>query len=242
MSNSPTILQKVAAWGVHLFTASGLLTGYLSLLAVGRGDWQAAALWLLAGQLIDGVDGTLARAFRVREVLPGVDGKLIDYVIDFANYAIIPAYFIHRAVPLPAGWEWPVVALILLVSALYYGIEEMVSTDYYFVGFPVMWNMVAFYLVFLWHWSPVWNAVLIAIFAVLHFVPVKFPYPSRATRFRPLHLAVSATFLINLVLLILQYPSPQPVVQALAWLTAAYYAGMAMYETWFISRAETPGH
>ena len=85
-------MQKLAAWSVHIFTASGLLAGFMGLLAAIEGDYRAAMLWMLATLVIDGVDGTFARMARVGEVLPEVSGKTIDYVIDFFTYCILPAY------------------------------------------------------------------------------------------------------------------------------------------------------
>jgi phosphatidylcholine synthase len=110
---------------------------------------------------------------------------LIDYVIDFANYAIIPAFFIYQSGLI----EDPLlnaiaVGSILLVSAIYYGMDGMVSDDFFFVGFPVLWNLVMFYLFFVFDWPEWLNFSCILFLAVLHFVPIKFMYPSRATKWR----------------------------------------------------------
>ena len=109
-------------------------------------------------------------------------GKTMDYVIDFATYAIIPAYLIyaaklHGTYLVPEHLRMTTAIIILLVSTLYYGKEGMVSNDLYFVGFPVMWNLVAYYLFFIFDASPMINFGLIIFFAILHFVPIKFPDP-----------------------------------------------------------------
>ena len=57
--------EKALAWSVHIFTATGILAVFMALLAVGAHDFRTAMFWLLAALLIDGVDGTLARRFRV---------------------------------------------------------------------------------------------------------------------------------------------------------------------------------
>jgi len=145
---SPTFIQKSLAWGVHLFTASGLVCGFMAILAVNEKNWRMAMMWLVVALIVDGVDGTFARIFKVKEMLPNVDGQSMDYVIDFATYAIIPAYFFYEAQLVPDVWRLACTSAILLVSALYYGKQGMVSDDMYFIGFPVMWNMVVFYLVF----------------------------------------------------------------------------------------------
>ena len=97
MSNQQySFLQKTFAWSVHLFTASGLVAGFLALLAVQQKDWRTAMLWLIAALIIDGLDGTFARLAKVKKVIPYMDGTTMDYVIDFATYAIIPAYMFYQ--------------------------------------------------------------------------------------------------------------------------------------------------
>ncbi|MEO1749134.1 MAG: hypothetical protein AAFR27_11065, partial [Pseudomonadota bacterium] len=75
------------------------------------------------------------RWFNVKEVLPYMDGKTIDYVIDFATYAIIPAYLFYEAQLAPPSVLLLSTFTILMVSAIYYGKEGMVSEDMQFVGF-----------------------------------------------------------------------------------------------------------
>lgn len=200
------MMAKILAWGVHVFTASGLLSAFMAILAIDAGDFREAMLWLFLCLIIDGVDGSLARLFRVREVLPNVNGQTIDYVIDFATYAIIPAYFFYSAELVPAPWDLYLTFLILLVSALYYGREGMVSEGMHFVGFPVMWNMVVLFLYFIFGF-PAWaNAVLIVFFAVLHFVPIKFAYPSRARRFKWPILFITLIFLASVLVAVWIHP------------------------------------
>ena len=79
--NSFSPLEKTLAWSVHLFTASGLVAGFMAILAINEKEWRVAMLWLVACLVIDGVDGTFARLFKVKEVLPEIDGKIIDYVV-----------------------------------------------------------------------------------------------------------------------------------------------------------------
>ena len=232
-SSSYSFGQRAAAWAVHAFTASGLLPAFLAILAIEARDWRTAMLMLIACLVIDGIDGTFARLANVQEVLPQVDGKTIDYVIDFSTYAIIPAYFFYRAELVPDAWALPLVALILIVSALYYGKEGMVSHDNYFVGFPVLWNMVVFYLVFVLTVPPLVNALLIVVFAILHFVPVKFVYPSQGDRFKWLTIGVSVLFILGLVGLSWLYPRRPGWLVAIMYLTAAYYTVLAIVDTYF---------
>ena len=65
---NPIFKDKVAAWAVHGFTASGIILGFLSVVAVLNNDQGAAFLWLGLALLVDGIDGTLARKVRVNEL------------------------------------------------------------------------------------------------------------------------------------------------------------------------------
>ena len=196
--------DKFKAWSVHSFTASGIVAGFAAIVYTSESNFFMAFAMLFLTVIIDGVDGTFARMFEVTKVLPNVSGKTMDYVIDFATYAIIPAYIIYEAQLIPEQLNFVTAAIILLVSTLYYGKEGMVSNDMYFVGFPVMWNLVAFYLYYVTDFSVEANFVVVLVFAVLHFVPIKYLYPSRTKKFQKLNiLATCLLILSNFVLLLL---------------------------------------
>lgn len=227
-----TLLQKTLAFGVHLFTATGIVAGFMAILAITEHEFKTAMLWLFVTLIIDGIDGTFARLFKVKEVLPNFNGSMIDAVIDFATYAIIPAYFIYEAPLLPEDYRLLGAAIILMVSAIYYGKEGMISNDYYFIGFPVMWNMVAFYLFFVIDISQWVNFILVVIFAIMHFIPIKFLYPSRTKKYRWLNIAVSALFIISNIWIISIYEEKNII---LSWISVAcvgFYAWMGIYHTW----------
>ena len=204
----------------------------MAMLAVQDHDWRTAMFWLIVALIIDSLDGSLARLFKAKEVLPFMDGKTIDYVIDFANYAIIPAYMFYEAGLVPEGWKLPLTAIILLVSALYYGKEGMVTEDNYFVGFPVLWNIVMFYYLFVTDYAQNTYIILTLIFAILHFVPVKFVYPSQNDRFKIPTIIVTVIFILTLTALVFYYPQRPKWLVASAYLTALYYALMGVYDTW----------
>ena len=228
-------MQKLAAWSVHVFTASGLLAAFMGLLAVSEGRYRMAMLWILVALVIDGIDGTFARMARVGEVLPRVSGKTIDYVIDFFSYAILPAYLFYEAMDL-AYWPRLLCCFAMLLSAaLYYGMEGMVSASgRHFVGFPVLWNMVVYLLVFVLPWLPDPAVVgLIVAFAVLHFVPVLFAYPSRGGRWWIATLVATVAFIAAAAFNVWYYPEPSPLWRAVCLLTVAYYAVLAAVDTYY---------
>lgn len=237
--------QKFAAWCVHAFTASGIVVGFFAIVAITEQNIPLAFALLLATLVIDGVDGTFARMFRVQEVLPDVSGKMMDAVIDFATYAIIPAFLLYAAVDsegqylLPEALRNWAAAIILLVSALYYGKDGMISSDYYFIGFPVMWNAVAFYIYYVFGLSPMLNFIAIMIFAILHFVPIKYLYPSRTKKFMKFNILNTVLFVVGNVALVviieteIDAPLLLLVAKSLSIGSAAYYGALSIYHTYF---------
>ncbi len=166
------------AWVAHLVTASGAVLGFFALAAVIEGRFHVALAWLLAALAVDGLDGTLARLVKVRERLPRIDGAALDLIIDYLNYVFVPAMLIWQAGLVPETLTWWLVALIL-VSALYnFTRTDMKTDDWYFRGFPALWNVVAFYLLVAQPGQG-WGAALVCLFALLTFAPVHFVHPFR---------------------------------------------------------------
>ena len=108
----------VLAWAVHLFTASGAIFALLALRAVEQGEERSALLWLGVALLVDGLDGTLARAAKVRVRIPNIDGAALDLVVDYLTYVFVPCLLFWRGNYLPDSLAFPLTATIL-VSSLY---------------------------------------------------------------------------------------------------------------------------
>src|SRR5437667_7300734 len=102
-------LRQLLAWCVHFYTALGLAAAAGMAVLIVRGG-AASFAWafvlMLVATLIDATDGPLARLARVREVLPGFDGRRLDDLIDFLTYTCLPLLLIWRAELLPPGKEW----------------------------------------------------------------------------------------------------------------------------------------
>ena len=216
--------RKLPAYLVHLFTSSGILAGFMALLSIQDKEWQTATAWLFLCQVIDGIDGTFARHFKVEAVLPEMDGKTIDQVIDFVTYAFLPAYFFYHSGLVPETWQLPCAFAMLLSAAMYYGKKGMVSESMHFIGFPVMWNVVVFYLFFVFDFPAEINAAFIFLFAILHFIPWAYPYPTRALEYRFLTLFVSITALAAAGILVWKYPQKDRALSVALIAVLVYYA------------------
>jgi phosphatidylcholine synthase len=200
--------EVAAAWAVHAFTGSGIVLGFLALLAILHGDRLAVFIWLGLALFVDGIDGTLARRVRVREVTPQFDGTTLDNVIDYFNYVAVPAMMIYWFGFVPPGWEIPASAAIMAVSLYTFANLGMKSHDYYFVGFPALWNLVVLYFHVL-QTTPWTNLVVIGICCVLTFVPWKYVHPFRVKDWRSVTIPVTVLWAATSFRLVLIDPTDE---------------------------------
>jgi phosphatidylcholine synthase len=168
-------IRLTLAWGVHLFTASGAVFGTLAILAILAGDFARAGLLMLLTLFIDAVDGTLARAVRVGEVLPDVNGRRLDDMVDFLNFVVVPVVFMVAAGNILYWW---LAAFPVLASAYGFSQEAAKTEDDFFLGWPSYWNVLALYL-WLLELSPVSGSVWLVGCAIAVFIPIKYIYPSK---------------------------------------------------------------
>src|SRR5262245_61545985 len=101
LANGPTMTwNKLIAWCVHGYTALGLVAAGGIAVAILYGtpaSFRLAFALMLLATVIDATDGTLARHFRVKEVLPGFDGRRLDDLIDIHTYTSLPLLLVWKA-------------------------------------------------------------------------------------------------------------------------------------------------
>ena len=194
-------VRKCLGWAVHAYTGCGLLAaaGIASLLLQPERTaetYRTCFLLMLAAVVVDATDGTLARAVRIREAVPGFDGRRLDDLVDFLLYICLPLVLIDRAGLLPRGCRWVLVAA-LVASAYGFCQTDIKTEDGAFLGFPSYWNVVAFYL-FALPVAGVWAVGLILGLAVLTFVPSRYAYPTQPGRLNRLLLLMSVPWALLL--------------------------------------------
>ena len=215
-----------AAWAVHAFTASGVVLALFALLAVVRGDWAECLLWLFAALVVDGVDGTLARAAKVCERLPRIDGDALDLVIDYLTYVLVPALFILRGEYLSPTLSTPLAAGILISSLYTFARRDMKTDDGYFRGFPALWNVIAFYF-FVTQPTPPFAAAAVAALILMTFAPVYVIHPFRARDYGRWPAALAIVWVISTVSL-LRPTVAFPAMLSASMLSAAVLIGMGL--------------
>ena len=222
-----TALRKALAWGVHLFTATGAVWGLLSLIAIHEHQWRVAFIWIAVSILVDSVDGSLARWLRIKEHTATFDGALLDNIIDYLTYVIVPAFFFYEAGMLPPQAVLAGPILIVLTSAYQFCQPDAKTADHYFTGFPSYWNIVVIYL-FLLGLNPWINLGFIVFFSILVFIPIKYVYPSRTRLHQRLTLLLTAIWGVIGVIILFQYPHVSLWLVWASFLYIAYYVGLSL--------------
>jgi phosphatidylcholine synthase len=217
--------RRLLAWGVHLYTALGLVIAALVAVLIVRGDPASlrwAFLLLLAANLVDASDGALARAVEVKRVLPRFDGRRLDDIIDFHTYTSLPLLLVWRSGVLrPEQAPWLLVPL--LASAYGFAQTDVKTEDGYFRGFPSYWNVVALYLHYL-RPAPAVSLAVLLVLAALTFVPSRYLYPSQPGSLNRWTVLLAAIWAIVLGLVLLEVVHP-----ARSWLLASL-----LFPAWYL--------
>jgi phosphatidylcholine synthase len=217
-------VANALAFSVHIFTASGAALALFALLAAIERNWQQMFFLLGAALFVDGVDGMMARRLDVAERLPRWSGDVLDLVVDFLTYVFIPGYVVIASGVMPAYLSIPCAVAIIISGALYFADTSMKTTDYYFLGFPAVWNVPVFYLLLL-RPDPWIAAAGVAVLAAATFLPIPFVHPFRVGRFRIVTIALLAIWSVLAFLALIRDMMPGPWITAGLCAIALYFLG-----------------
>ena len=175
--------ERFKAFLVHVYTASTVILLLLATQLLLNDAFRLALFVLLLAVVIDATDGTLARRFRVKEVMPEFDGRRLDDIIDYISFTFLPVVFMLKAEMLLA----PAVlfgSLPLLASAFGFArVDAKLDDDGFFVGFPSYWNILLVYF-YLLEW-PAWaNTLVVIVCTILVFIPTRYIYITRFPRLK----------------------------------------------------------
>jgi phosphatidylcholine synthase len=225
-----TTSQVRRAWAVHLFTTLGALVGMLALEAVFERRAKAVMIYLLLTQVIDGIDGPMARQIDIVTTVPKIDGYVLDLVIDYVTCVIVPAAFLHEFDLLPRGASLPLACLIVFLSAIWFSRTDMMTEDNWFNGFPATWNLIAPSM-FILH-TPQWaNAVAVVGLCALMMTNVKFPHPVRSQGMRTVTLGFTTAWLAALCWASLKYDRESLFAKIAVVVCFSYFFGLCAWRT-----------
>jgi phosphatidylcholine synthase len=218
----------MAAWGIHLLTASGVLCGLMGLLFILDDSPKAALVWLIMAFVIDGIDGPVARRVDCRLHVPNVDGNILDLVIDYVTCVVAPAVFLDRFHMVPHGFSLFSAGLIMVTSLYAFSRTDLMTSDHYFRGWPAMWSL-AINVMYVVHSKPYVNLFVVVLLCLFTCIDVKVPHPVRVQHLRQITLPILAIWLG--VMLYLTVVSPR----APLWARGIELGGVA-YFVWLSVR------
>lgn len=200
---------EMRAFSVHILTASGSFLAFLGVVAAAEHRFIDMFWWLGLALLVDGIDGPIARKVRVKEVLPNWSGDTLDNIIDYVTYVLLPAFALYQSGMIGEPWSFVAAGMIVVSSAIYYADTGMKTDEYFFSGFPVVWNMLIFTL-FVIDADATTAMILVGVSVVLTFLPINFLHPVRVQRLRPLNLGIFLLWaLLGMYALLKHFEQPQ---------------------------------
>ncbi|WP_164103503.1 CDP-alcohol phosphatidyltransferase family protein [Candidatus Laterigemmans baculatus] len=235
-TDPPTTAQRIAAYAVHAYTASGIVFVFLATaeLFSEPPDPRRCFLWLLAAVAVDATDGPLARRCHVQTRAPKTSGRKIDDIVDYLSFTFVPLLLVWRMDWLPlatnASWIWVAPPLIASLFG-FASTEAKHEEEGFFGGFPSYWNIVAFYAGLWFYRVGPWPLViLLLILALATVLPFRFIYPNLAPRpWRTPLLVGAAIWTLLLIAMLPSYPHPPAWMVWLSLLYPLFYTGLSFY-------------
>ena len=228
-------LNRRAGYALHVMTASGAVAGLLALQAVIDNNFRGALIWLVVCQVLDGLDGPIARKIDVVIHAPRVDGFILDLIVDYLTCVVVPVALLIRLQLLPSEFQTLIAGLILLMSALWFARTDIETEDHWFNGFPAVWNLaVPTFLVLELPKDAVAVVTLILCFSQL--TNLKFPHLVRVETFRIITLPIGAAYIGNLIYLSWTYSNQtgihhQPISSAIILIFPIYILIISLIRT-----------
>jgi CDP-diacylglycerol--serine O-phosphatidyltransferase len=117
------------------FTIGNLFLGIISIILAFNEQFEWAAILVIIGMLLDGLDGRIARALNATSEF----GKELDSLSDVISFGVAPAFIMYGTLLHELGWAGMVITGIFpICGALRLArFNVMTSNPNYFVGLPI---------------------------------------------------------------------------------------------------------
>ncbi len=217
----PVRVAQAAGFSVHVFTASGGAVALLALYAAIERNFSVCFAWLGLALFIDGIDGALARAARVHVTAASIDGAVLDLVIDFLTYVLVPVVALWRSDLMPTEVSFWIGLIVTIASALYFADVRMKTDDLWFRGHlpPVSLRSPSAWIV---------SSGLLLAAAGMMFAPWVFVHPMRVARLRGLTIAMTVAWFAFAAIAIVEKLQPSGWVKGGLVATAAYFLALPL--------------
>ena len=231
MTQETQTAKKRAGNLIHVLTASGAVAGLAALQSIINGDVRSGLVWLIVCQVLDGIDGPIARSYGLDQTPGLIDGHILDLVVDYVTCAVVPAALLVHTHLVRPSLSMLVAGAILLTSALWFARTDQETPDAWFNGFPAGWNIVIPSLLLL-HAGEARVLQVVTFFCVLQMTKVQFPHIMKARAMRRLTLAFTVLYFGCFVLLSADYPGGPGWARTVLLVTPLYLAFLVIWRTW----------
>ena len=231
--------QQVAAYAVHVYTASGIVFILLATKELFAASPNPAVcfFWLLIAVLIDATDGPLARRFHVKTRARHISGRTIDDIVDYLGFTFVPLLLVWRMDWLPGDQEWSWLWIVPALMTSLFGFAHVTAKhedEGFFSGFPSYWNVFAFYAGIWFTRDGPWPvAIVLQVLAVATVLPVRFLYPNMAPRpWRTILLIGAGIWSMLMFAMLWDYPRPAASVYGLSLVYPLFYTVLSVRLDW----------
>jgi CDP-diacylglycerol--serine O-phosphatidyltransferase len=119
----------------NAFTLGNLFFGFWSIVSALRGDYSAAAWFIVVAAVADGIDGRIARLARTGSPF----GTELDSLVDLVSFGIAPAVLVYALFLQAGDWSWTlafIYAAAVAVRLARFNIEQGGRAHRHFIGLP----------------------------------------------------------------------------------------------------------
>jgi len=120
-----------------LFTAGNIMCGFFSVLSTFNGEYVQAALFIIFANILDGVDGYVARLTKTTSQF----GVELDSLADVVSFGVAPGILVYFWALVPWGtWGWLAASTYVVCGALRlarFNVQARGASKGHFVGLPI---------------------------------------------------------------------------------------------------------
>ena len=120
-----------------LFTTGNLICGFFSIISTFNGEYFQAAIFIIFANLLDGLDGLVARLTKTTSQF----GVELDSLADLVSFGVAPAVLVYYWALVPwSTWGWLAACLYVVCGALRlarFNVQVKNVEKTHFVGLPI---------------------------------------------------------------------------------------------------------
>lgn len=116
-------------------TLANLFFGIFAIVSASRGDFDAAARYIVFGAIADTLDGRIARATKTGSKF----GSELDSLVDAISFGLAPSLIMYFAVLNNTGWDWIFCFLFTAAAVIRlarFNVEQAGRAKTHFTGLP----------------------------------------------------------------------------------------------------------